>query len=112
MLGDGANDALAFNESLCCGTPAVDRGLLEHRCDFYLLGKGLKGIRALLEMARKKEKLTRTILLFGALYNIAAIGLSLTGRMHPLLASLLMPASSLATLAIVTASFRKEGTRG
>lgn len=112
MLGDGANDALAFNESLCCGTPAVDRGLLEHRCDFYLLGKGLKGVRALLEMARKKEKLTRTILLFGALYNIAAIGLSLTGRMHPLLASLLMPASSLATLAIVTASFRKEGTRG
>lgn len=105
MLGDGANDALAFNESLCCGTPAVDRGLLEQRCDFYLLGRGLRGVRALLEMARKQEIITRRVLVFAGLYNLAVIGLSLTGRMHPLLASLLMPASSIATLGIVLVAF-------
>jgi Cu2+-exporting ATPase len=105
MLGDGANDALAFNESLCCGTPAVDRGLLEQRCDFYLLGRGLQGVRALLEMARKQEIITQRVLVFAGLYNLAVIGLSLTGRMHPLLASLLMPASSIATLGIVLVAF-------
>ena len=108
MLGDGANDALAFNESLCCGTPAVDRGLLEHRCDFYLLGNGLRGVRALLSVARKKEIITRNVLAFAALYNLAVIGLSLTGRMHPLLASLLMPASSIVTLGFVVFAFRNE----
>jgi Cu2+-exporting ATPase len=105
MLGDGANDALAFNESLCCGTPAVDRGLLEQRCDFYLLGRGLQGVRALLEMARKQEIITQRVLVFAGLYNLAVIGLSLTGRMHPLLESLLMPASSIATLGIVLVAF-------
>jgi cation transport ATPase len=59
-------------------------------------------------MARKQEIITRRVLVFAGLYNLAVIGLSLTGRMHPLLASLLMPASSIATLGIVVTSFRKK----
>lgn len=110
MLGDGANDALAFNESLCCGTPAVDRGLLEHRCDFYFLGKGLRGVRELILMGRKKQQITHAVLLFAGVYNLVVIGISLSGHMHPLLASLLMPASSLATLGIVMTGFRKRSS--
>lgn len=105
MLGDGANDSLAFNESLCCGTPAVDRGVLEHKCDFYYLGRGLSGIRALLETATRKQHVTRMVLGFTGVYNAAVIAIAWSGHMHPLLAAILMPLSSLATLALVLGRF-------
>jgi len=40
MLGDGANDSLAFDRALCRGTPVIHRGLLERKADFYYLGPG------------------------------------------------------------------------
>jgi Cu2+-exporting ATPase len=107
MLGDGANDSLAFAESLCCGTPAVDRGVLGQKADFYYLGRGLSGIRLLLQMARRKSRATLAVLLFTGIYNAGAIGLALAGRMHPLLAAVLMPLSSLATMGLVVVLLRR-----
>ncbi|MBP9912088.1 MAG: heavy metal translocating P-type ATPase metal-binding domain-containing protein, partial [Opitutaceae bacterium] len=40
MLGDGANDSLAFDRALCRGTPVIHRGVLEQKADFYYLGRG------------------------------------------------------------------------
>lgn len=108
MLGDGANDSLAFSEALSCGTPAVDRGVLEQRSDFYYLGRGLSGIRDLLRMADFKAQVSRWILGFTIGYNLFAIGLAILGKMHPLLAAVLMPSSSLATLGIVAIAFKKR----
>ena len=51
MLGDGANDSLAFDAARCRGTPVIHRGVLEHKADFYYLGQGLAGLRALFEVA-------------------------------------------------------------
>lgn len=108
MLGDGANDSLAFAESLVTGTPAVDRGVLEQRADFYYLGRGLSGVRLLLEMAVFKKTLARRVLVLTSVYNAAVIWLALSGRMHPLLASVVMPLSSVATLAIVLHAFHSR----
>jgi Cu2+-exporting ATPase len=101
MIGDGANDSLAFNESLCTGTPAIDRGLLERKADFYFLGRGLGGIRALFDIAMRKHAAVRAVIAFAIAYNVAAIALSIAGRMSPLLAAILMPLSGLTTVAIV-----------
>ena len=110
MLGDGANDALAFAESLCCGTPAVDRGVLGQKADFYYLGRGLSGIRLLVQMARRKRRATVAVLLFTGGYNAGAIALALAGKMHPLWAAVLMPLSSLATLGLVLLLLRRRGS--
>jgi Cu2+-exporting ATPase len=101
MLGDGANDSLAFAESMCCGTPAVDRGVLGQKADFYYIGRGLSGIRRLVRMARRKRRTTIAVLSFTGCYNAVAIALALAGKMHPLLAAVLMPLSSLLTLGLV-----------
>ena len=106
MLGDGANDSLAFAQSLVTGTPAVDRGVLEQRADFYYLGRGLSGVRFLLEMAAFKKALTRRVLVLTSIYNAVVIWLALSGLMHPLLASIVMPLSSVATLALVLHAFK------
>jgi len=108
MIGDGANDSLAFNESFCTGTPAVDRGLLENKADFYFLGRGIGGLRQLLETALLRRKTGRRVLTFTTAYNLVAIGICLHGAMSPLLASVLMPLSSLVSIAIVLLSVRER----
>ena len=101
MIGDGANDSLAFNEALCTGTPAIDRGLLEHKADFYFLGRSLAGLRALLDTARARALATRHVVTFAIAYNAVAVALSAAGKMSPLAAAVLMPLSSLVTLGLV-----------
>jgi len=101
MIGDGANDSLAFNESWCRGTPAIDRGLLEQKSDFYFLGRGIKGVRELLEAGKRLRRTTHRVIAFATAYNACAILLSLAGHMNPLLAAILMPASSLVSIGIV-----------
>jgi Cu2+-exporting ATPase len=108
MIGDGANDSLAFNESFCTGTPAIDRGLLEHKADFYFLGRGLSGLRHLLRAALLRRRIVWRVLSFAIAYNAVAISLCLLGLMSPLLASILMPASSLVSIAIVFGSAQRR----
>jgi P-type Cu2+ transporter len=106
MLGDGANDSLAFDRALCRGTPVIHRGVLERKADFYYLGRGIAGIRALFEIDHIRRRTQRAILVFSVAYNVLAVGLAVAGLMNPLIAAALMPANSLLTLAIVTGGMR------
>lgn len=106
MLGDGANDSLAFENALCRGTPVIHRGLLEQKADFYYLGRGIGGIRALFEVDRIRRRTQVIILTFSVAYNLLAVGLAVAGKMNPLVAAVLMPANSLLTLALVTVGMR------
>jgi Cu2+-exporting ATPase len=101
MLGDGANDSLAFDRALCRGTPVVHRGILEQKADFYYLGRGIAGIRALFEINDARHRTQIALLVFMVAYNLLAVGMAVSGNMNPLIAAILMPLSSLATLAIV-----------
>jgi len=101
MLGDGANDSLAFDRALCRGTPVVHRGMLAGKADFYYLGRGISGIRALFEVNDARRRTQTWLLVFMIAYNVEAVSLAVAGLMHPLLAAILMPASSLVTLALV-----------
>lgn len=107
-LGDGANDSLAFDEAYCTGTPVVDKGVLENRADFYFLGRSLGFVTALLNTARQRRRAVRRTAAFSVLYNAAAAVICLSGHMNPLLAAILMPLSSLVTLGLVAAHFRKS----
>ncbi|MEX1118163.1 MAG: heavy metal translocating P-type ATPase metal-binding domain-containing protein [Terrimicrobiaceae bacterium] len=101
ILGDGANDSLAFDAALCRGTPAVDTGLLEHKADFYLLGRSLAGLGHLFALARTHRFATRAVFAFALTYNALAVGASLSGWMIPLVAAVIMPLSSLTSIGIV-----------
>lgn len=107
MVGDGANDSLAFDAATCRGTPAIERGMLEHRADFYFLGRGLAGIRKLFEAARVRRQAIERVLAFAVLYNATVVALALAGRMNPLVAAIVMPASALVSLAVATWSMRR-----
>jgi len=107
MLGDGANDSLAFDAAFARGTPVIHRGVLEGKADFYYLGRGLAGIRRLFEVNDARRRTQTWLLVFSVAYNLVAVGLAVAGRMSPLLAAILMPVSSLLTLAIVAGGMRR-----
>lgn len=109
MVGDGANDSLAFDVSRCCGTPAIDRGLLEKKADFYYLGRGLSGVRRLFEAGTRRDRVARRVILFAIIYNLAMVSVSLCGHMNPLVAAIVMPLSSLTSLGIVFEGMRARG---
>jgi len=109
MIGDGANDSLAFDRALCRGTPVIHRGVLERKSDFYYLGSGIGGIRALFAVNDVRRRTQTVILVFSVAYNVVAVGWALAGRMNPLIAAVLMPANSLVALALASAGMRKVG---
>lgn len=106
MLGDGANDSLAFDRAFCRGTPVIHRGILERKADFYYLGRGIGGLRVLFATNGTRRRTQFVILVFSVLYNALAVGLAVAGRMNPLVAAILMPANSLFTLVLVGGGMR------
>jgi len=101
MLGDGANDSLAFDQALCRGTPVIHRGVLAQKADFYYLGKGLSGLESLFSVNDARTRTQMALLIFSVAYNLLAVGMAVAGKMNPLAAAVLMPLSSLASLGIV-----------
>jgi Cu2+-exporting ATPase len=105
MLGDGANDSLAFDAATCRGTPVIHRGILGHKSDFYYLGRGLAGVRQLFALAACRRRALLRVFSFAVLYNAGTVTLALAGLVNPLAAAILMPASSLLSLTLTVVSF-------
>ncbi len=108
MIGDGANDSLAFEAAACRGTPVIDKGMLGEKSDFYFLGRGLVGIRELIKTAGLHRIAYRDVFFFSVLYNLVTVGVCLRGSMSPLLAAVLMPLSSLVTIVLAARRLRKS----
>lgn len=105
-VGDGANDSLAFDHAAVTATPVIDQGVLESKADLYFLGRSLSFIDDLLNIARHRTHAVRRVFAFAVAYNVAAATLALSGFMTPLLAAVLMPLSSIATLSLASATMR------
>lgn len=102
-LGDGVNDALAFEAALAAGTPAIDRPVIPSKSDFFLVGEGLAPLQTALAEAKHLRTVVRRLLTISLSYNVLAIGAALLGLMSPLAAAISMPASTL-TLLLFTVS--------
>lgn len=109
MIGDGVNDGPAVQAAHCSGTPAAGRAFLASRADFYLLSDGLRPVRLGLDAAHRLRRTLRRSLAWAITYNLAALALCYAGVMTPLLCAVLMPCSSLISIAMVTTALGKRG---
>lgn len=99
LIGDGLNDQVAMREAACSGTPAVDRPFMAARCDFYFVSPGLRPVAQVLRASQSLAHVVRRILAFAIAYNLVAVSIAMAGWMKPWVAAVLMPLSSLLTLA-------------
>jgi Cu2+-exporting ATPase len=110
-LGDGVNDSLAFERAYAAGTPAIDRPVLPGKSDFFLVGEGLGPVAQALAAARELRGVVGLLVALSWTYNVAVVALALAGKMAPVLAAVLMPASTLTLLALTAARLGRSRPR-
>ncbi len=111
FLGDGLNDSLAATQAFVSGTAVVDHGMLAAKCDFYLGHQGIAAVPVALRAAKQLRRVVRRNLAMALAYNVLTVGLALAGRMSPLLCAVVMPLSSLSTIAVTVLSLRSPSER-
>ncbi len=107
-LGDGVNDAPAFAQALCAGTPAIERPVMPARSDFFLVGAGLGPLSQALTAAARLRAVVRRVLALSLGYNVLAVLIALAGWMSPVKAAIFMPVSSVTLLLITIVSLSER----
>lgn len=101
FIGDGLNDSPALGVARCSAVAAGGTALpVEANADFLFLGRGLSVLDRLFEAAEERRHGLAVVFGFAVVYNVVAVGVCWAGHMSPLLAAVVMPASSLVTLAL------------
>jgi len=98
MVGDGVNDAAALALADVGVAVLGGKGASLVAADVVLTREGIAPLLDLLRGARSVFGVIRRNLVFSLLYNLAGATLALLGLVGPLLAAVLMPASSLSVV--------------
>jgi Cu+-exporting ATPase len=102
MIGDGLNDSgalmqadvgIAVNDNTAQFTPA---------CDAILDGAHINDISKLLTYAKAGKKIVTASFILSVIYNIVGLSFAVSGALSPLVAAILMPASSISIVLFVT----------
>ena len=102
MIGDGLNDAGALNEANIGISVADDIYHFSPACDAILEAGKFKSLNKYIKFTKTAINVVRTSLVISFLYNIIGLYFAVTGQLSPIIAAILMPASSISVVAFVS----------
>ncbi|MBS1123911.1 MAG: heavy metal translocating P-type ATPase, partial [Deltaproteobacteria bacterium] len=109
MVGDGINDAAAMAAATAGIAVSGAAEIAIEAADVYLRSPSITAIATTIAGARSTLATIHRNLRFSLVYNVAAGTLAVTGLIHPLIAALVMPLSS---LTVLVSSLRSTAFRG
>lgn len=102
MLGDGLNDAGALQQSDVGITLTSDVNNFVPSCDAILDARSLHRFPQILRLAKAAQRIIAACFIVSILYNFIGLGIAATGNMSPVIAAILMPASTLSIVLVST----------
>lgn len=111
MIGDGLNDAGALKQSDAGIAIAVDSNHFTPASDAILRGEQLGRLPEFLRLCRMGRRIIVSSFVLSIVYNIIGLYFAVHASLSPLLAAILMPASTLSILLITYGSSNLLGRR-
>lgn len=98
MIGDGLNDAGALQQSNAGLAVSDNSNYFTPACDGILDGKAVTQLDKLIILARSGKKIIAAGFILSVLYNIVGISYAAQGLLSPMIAAILMPASTISII--------------
>ncbi len=102
MIGDGLNDAGALMQSDTGIAVSDNSTQFTPACDAILDGSSVNKIDRFLSFAKAGKKIIAISFIVSILYNCIGVSLAASAQLSPMLAAILMPASSISIILLVT----------
>ena len=100
MVGDGLNDAGALKQSNCGISIVQNYFSFSPACDGILEAKNLYRFSSFIKSSVAAKKLIKLTFVFSIFYNIIGLSFAVSGNLQPVIAAILMPASSISIILI------------
>lgn len=102
MLGDGLNDAGALMQSNVGIAVSDNTAQFTPACDAILDGACISKMDRFLQYAKAGKKIVTASFILSILYNIVGLSFAVSAQLSPMVAAILMPASSISIVLLVT----------
>ena len=102
MLGDGLNDAGALMQSNVGIAVSDNTAQFTPACDAILDGNCVNKLDQFLQFAKAGKKIVTASFILSILYNCVGLSFAVSAHLSPMVAAILMPASSISIVLLVT----------
>jgi Cu+-exporting ATPase len=106
MIGDGLNDAGALQQSDIGLAVADNSNYFTPACDGILDGNSVTQMDKLIELARSGKSIIAAGFTLSILYNFVGISYAAQGALSPMIAAILMPASTISIIVLTAIGTR------
>ena len=111
MVGDGLNDAGALQQSNMGIAIVQESFSFSPACDGILHASELRRLHQFIAAAKASNRLIKGLFIYSLLYNAVGLSFAVSAGLEPIIAAILMPASSISVILIAWLGTKRIGKK-